>query len=193
LFSLAGQMPCRLTLSGDPEMPIEIEALWPESNDPLPLHELIRRKVRADRGAGCSLNYSLFVPARLVADGGLLQRAALLVRAITSRARLDQGEVLLLAAESLYSDMPQTWATWNDPMALKERRPPDEQKTFAANAWHEISDWISAAINNDRQIVFLVPLVSTRESPPDLPGPNDATLSPLDLLEMADAALNKTK
>ena len=51
-----------------------------------------------------------------------------------------------------------------------------------------IDNWILRSINDGRRIVFVVPLSSADEIPA-LPGPNDVTLSPNEILEIASAAI----
>jgi hypothetical protein len=138
------------------------------------------------------IGYNFYAKPGSQINPELLGRASSLIRGVKDRVGVDKCKAIFETVRTIYADLPQTWAAWDERGDYVARNVPDEMRTFLPEDLHQVGPWLCGCIDRQRTVMFLVPLVGFFKPPlchyhiPDLAGPNDPMMSSEELLKIID-------
>jgi hypothetical protein len=205
LSAMVAPVPTELLVSADADTEFEIKVRKRMSNseDPADAEPACAELVPLSRRVPSEVDdcadeklwgvgYLMFHKSGSEISPELLERAKSLILAIQGRVGTDKTKALIYAIRSLYADLPQTWAAWDERSDFVARTVPDEMCTFLPEESDQVGPWLCGGIDRQRTVMFLVPLVGFSKPPfchyhiPDLPAPDDPMMSSEDLLKIID-------
>jgi hypothetical protein len=105
------------------------------------------------------VGFSVFFREGTSADPLMLERAAAFNAKISGfEPGETRGQMVLVASQALFGDVPQTWAVWDRYGDVAVKRAPDEVVTFRPQERPQLGRWIFDQLGRGKYVVFLIPL-----------------------------------